>query len=110
MIVAIALSRRSFFFHSKNNDLSDLKNIAKFKKTKTKKRFLKSQNKKSFMTKTQKKTIKFTKRNFFKFEHVKQKFEIRAKRIKKNVIVKKKLSSKKNNQSNYEKSQKTRRK
>ena len=47
------------------------------------------------MTKTQKKTIKFTKRNFFEFEHVKQKFETRTKRVKKNVIVSKKTIIKK---------------
>ena len=73
------------FLISKNNDLNDLLNIAKFEIAKAKEKSRESQNKKRIMTRAKKKTIKFTKRDFSEFEHVKREYEIRVKRIKKNI-------------------------
>ena len=80
------------FFNSKNNNLNNLLNIVELDKVKTKKQFRKSQNKKNLITKIDKKAANFTKRNFFKFEHVKRKLKIKAKRVKKNIIVNKKIT------------------
>ena len=71
--------------------MNNLLNIVEFDKTKAKKQSQKSQNKKSFITKVDKKAINFTKRDFFKFEHVKRKLKIKTKRVKKNIIVNKKI-------------------
>ena len=83
------------FFNSKNNDLNNLLNIAEFDKTKAKKRFRKSQNKKNLITKVDKKTVNFTKRNFFKFEHVKRKLKVKTKRVKKILSLTKRLQLRK---------------
>ena len=79
------------FFNSKNNDLNNLLNIVEFDKIKTKERFRKSQNKKNLITKIDKKTINFTKRNFFEFEHVKRELKTKAKRVKKILLSTKRL-------------------
>ena len=69
-----------FSTSKKNENLKNLLNIVEFNVTKTKKRSREFKNKK-IMTRTKKKIVKFTKKDFSKFEHVKRNIEI--KRVKK---------------------------
>ena len=71
------------FKMKKNLKLNNLSNIAEFNIVKTKKKLRKLLNKKELITRTKKKIVNSTKRNFLKFEYVKQNFEIRVKRAKK---------------------------
>ena len=67
-------------------ELDDLFNIFELRIQKSKKKSRKFQNKKNLMIKIEKTTIKFTKRNFFEFEFVKQNIEITIKRVKKKIV------------------------
>ena len=60
------------------NELADddFLDVNDFEQMKTKERFRKTKKKKSFMTKIQNKIVKFIRRNFSRFEHVKQRFQI----------------------------------
>ena len=76
----IALSTAFSFFENKK--LIDLLNVAESNIAKTKERSRKFKNKKSTITRKEKKAVKFIKRDFSKFKHIKR--EIQAKRVKKN--------------------------
>ena len=76
----------STFSISKNENLIDLLNVNELDKIKTKKKFRESKNKKKTQIRAKKTTIRFIKRDFSKFEHVKRKYEIQTKRVKKNIV------------------------
>ena len=75
----------------------DFFDVNDFEKMKTKERSREIKRKKSFMTKIQKKTIKFIRRNFSRFEHVKKRFQI-TRHQQENVTQRSELKQKRQNQ------------